>query len=401
MFDSTLVLILHEYFRMDFANEEVDPLLGKNDHPVGNNEDIALGSNIHSFKCPTCGGESSDYNTHQIHAEICKQVKSGKFKSPLSIEELVNLRLKIDANKVSKLSIQTVSKGNSVISFSKKKFTCFKIKCGKEFERAGDLRAHEMKHIEETESQKVQTHLMPKKAERVENPTPFHCPFCVRKFSDARECEKHIPIHTQTFQCTLCPQNFHSKYYLDKHLITHSKEKPFKCPKCPKGYPSLVSLNLHVQSVHENYRPWKCEHCGKAFTQKPALATHVRTHTGEKPYQCQYCPHKSSTKQANIVHERNHTGEKPFACKYCPMKFTTKPPLIQHERIHTGETPYQCKQCGKRFNQKQGLEIHERSHTGEKPYQCQFCAKRFTTRVQCRMHAESKSRCPQSTMHKD
>ena len=79
MFDSTLVLILHEYFRMDFANEEVDPLLGKIDHPVGNNEDIALGSNLHSFKCPTCGGESSDYNSHQIHAEICKQFKSGKF----------------------------------------------------------------------------------------------------------------------------------------------------------------------------------------------------------------------------------------------------------------------------------------------------------------------------------
>ena len=87
MFDS-LVLTLYEYFRMDFANEVVDPLSGKIDHPVGNNEDIALGSNLHSLKCPTCGGESSNYNTHQIHAEICKQVKSGKFKSPLSIEEL-------------------------------------------------------------------------------------------------------------------------------------------------------------------------------------------------------------------------------------------------------------------------------------------------------------------------
>ena len=159
--------------KLDPISEEVDQsYMGRDSGLLGD------------FICPTCGGESPDHNTHQIHVEICKQVKSGMFKSPLSIEELVNLRLKIDANK---MSTPIVSKGNSVISYSKKQFTCFKIKCGKEFERAGDLRAHEMKHIEETESGNNKNNLLAKEAEKVEKPTPFHCPFCVRKFSDATE----------------------------------------------------------------------------------------------------------------------------------------------------------------------------------------------------------------------
>ena len=395
---TTSNIIFTNYFRMDHANAMVIPPLDGSNHPVENNEDKALDSSLHSFNCPTCGNESLNQKIHQIHMEICQRVNSGQFKSPLSIQELVNLRLKIDANK---MSTPIISKGNSVVSHNKKKFACFKIKCGKEFERAGDLRAHEMKHIEETESRKLKNHHLAKEVEKVEKPTPFHCPFCERKFSDATQCEKHIPIHTRTLQCTFCPKNFDSKFHLNRHLITHSKEKPFKCPQCPKGYPQLANLKLHVQSVHENYRPWKCELCGKAFTQKQALATHVRTHTGEKPYQCQYCPSKFTTKKENIVHERNHTGEKPFACKYCPMKFKEKPPLILHERIHTGEKPFQCKQCGKGFTTKRSREIHERSHTGEKPYQCEFCARRFTTNIQCKMHAESKSRCPQSTRHKD
>jgi len=348
---------------------EWDPLSEEVDQSCSGRDNGLLGD----FICPTCGDESPNFETHQIHAEICNQVKSGKFKSPLSIEELVNLRLKIDANKVSKPSTRIISKGNSVISHSKKKFTCFKMKCGKEFERAGDLRAHEMKHIEKTDSRMVQTNLIAKEVEKVEKPTPFHCPFCVRKFSDATECEKHIPIHTQTFQCTLCPKNFNSKLELKRHLLTHTKEKPFKCTQCPKGFNEKSTLKLHVKSVHDNYRPFQCEHCPKAFTQKIALTKHVRLHTGDLPFQCQYCP----------------------------KQFATKQQQTQHERIHTGEKPYQCNQCGKGFISKQGREVHERGHTGEKPYQCQFCAKRFTTKAQCRMHAESKSRCPKSTIHKD
>jgi len=383
-----------------------DPLSEEVDQSSSGRDNGLLGD----FICPTCGDESPNFETHQIHAEICNQVKSGKFKSPLSIQELVNLRMKIDANRSigtsEPIRSQPISISSQVIPKriplqGSKLFPCFK--CGKEYERAGQLIAHEMKHTEETGKDKE----IEKTAETFSNnstfakPKPFHCPFCNRKFSNAAECEKHISTHAQTLQCTYCAKKFTEKSKLIAHTRVHTKEKPFKCSQCPKGFTEKSTLKLHVKTVHENYRPFQCEFCPKAFTQKIALTKHVRTHTGELPFQCQYCPKTFATKQQQTGHERTHTGEKPFACQYCQKKFSLKQALTIHERIHTGEKPFNCQYCGKGFCTKQEKDMHERTHTGEKPFQCEFCARRFKTKTECRKHAESKSRCPNSTRHID
>ena len=249
------------------------------DHPLSGRDNGLMGDD---FICSTCGDESPDLRTHQIHAEICNQVKAGKFRSPLSIQELVNLRIKIEANRSDEATPPSQSRPTQVISkrtpfHGKKLFPCYK--CGKEFERAGQLIAHEMKHTEEAERkrndkiEKATDTMSIKDKQRLEKETlaklqPFHCPFCIRKFTNAPECEKHISTHTRTFQCTFCPKNLECQSDLDRHLLSHTKEKPFKCPKCPKGFNERSSLKLHVQSVHDNYRPFQCEHCPKTIDRR-------------------------------------------------------------------------------------------------------------------------------------
>ena len=175
-------------FRMDALLEtEVDPLLDDGDHPLSGRDNGLMGDN---FICSTCGDESPDLKTHQIHAEICHQVKADKFRSPLSIQELVNLRIKIDANRSDEASPPSQSRSTQVISKrtpfqGKKLFPCYK--CGKEFERAGQLIAHEMKHTEEAERkrndkiEKATATISIKDKQKVEKATlaklqPFHCP---------------------------------------------------------------------------------------------------------------------------------------------------------------------------------------------------------------------------------
>ena len=51
-------------------------------------------------------------------------------------------------------------------------------------------------------------------------------------------------------------QKVHQKSKLIAHIRVHTKEKPFKCAKCPKGFSEKSSLKLHVQSVHENSDPF-------------------------------------------------------------------------------------------------------------------------------------------------
>ena len=53
-----------------------------------------------------------------------------------------------------------------------------------------------------------------------------------------------------------------------------------------------------------------CPVCTKGFRSKVDLERHLRTHTGEKPFQCQYCIHKSATKGNLKAHMRHIHSDK-------------------------------------------------------------------------------------------
>ena len=56
----------------------------------------------------------------------------------------------------------------------------------------------------------------------------------------------------------------------------------FSCELCPKQYTAISSLNIHVQSLHENERKHKCLECGKAFIHNYLLKRHVtKKHEGK------------------------------------------------------------------------------------------------------------------------
>uniref|UniRef100_A0A671Y7S4 C2H2-type domain-containing protein n=1 Tax=Sparus aurata TaxID=8175 RepID=A0A671Y7S4_SPAAU len=119
----------------------------------------------------------------------------------------------------------------------------------------------------------------------------------------------HMVRHTDGFTCTVCGKKFYRKLYLKWHLYKHTGQEPYLCDTCGKGWPTAHLLKLHM-SQHTEGRPvHSCARfCSKAFRLNSELKQHMIVHTGERPFPCPRCGKKFKKK----CHLRQH-GEK--ACR--------------------------------------------------------------------------------------
>ncbi|KAJ8416302.1 hypothetical protein AAFF_G00383240 [Aldrovandia affinis] len=163
-------------------------------------------------------------------------------------------------------------------------------------------------------------------------------------------------------------------------------KKTFQCELCSYTCPRRSNLDRHMKS-HTDERPHKCHLCGRAFRTVTLLRNHLNTHTGTRPHKCGDCDMAFVTSGELVRHRRyKHTHEKPFKCSMCDYASVEVSKLKRHIRSHTGERPFQCSLCSYASRDTYKLKRHMRTHSGEKPYECYICHARFTQSGTMKMH---------------
>ena len=140
--------------------------------------------------------------------------------------------------------------------------------------------------------------------------------------------KKKFATHTLD-QCSFCSKKFRGRSALQRHLLTHTGEKPFKCSTCERTFTQRGHLHKHMLT-HTGERPHQCSICSKTFNRIGNLRRHALVHSGEKTHQCQYCQKKFARHGDLKPHILTHTGEKPFPCTYCPKTFNRRGNLLRH-----------------------------------------------------------------------
>ena len=224
--------------------------------------------------------------------------------------------------------------------------------------------------------------------------------------NETLELSNHAPNsheEKKPFQCTLCEEDFKTKYFRKCHMNTvHEGKKPYKCSTCKDDFSSRKDLKIHVYNTHYREKIFQCVTCDENFNEKKSLKIHIaKLHQNmnpdldqkigehEKKYPCAVCNLNSKTlyeRQCHMIDVHDMEKKKVY-CDVCGGSFPSNAHLKNHTiAMHERNKPFQCNRCDKRFNWKSLLRGHNSlPHT----FQCNSCDKTFIRKVHLDKHFSS------------
>ncbi|KAL1115314.1 hypothetical protein AAG570_007345 [Ranatra chinensis] len=259
-------------------------------------------------------------------------------------------------------------------------------------------------------------------------PNRVSCPYCLRKFPWSSSLRRHVLTHTgqKPYKCPHCPLLFTTKSNCDRHLTRkhgssvpgetpppaavqppptdqarNVPERPYKCSRCPSStFSTLGNLKKHVGSKHEEF-----EESSPPQQQPPPLSC---PQVSEMPFKCHLCEGAFAERQDALDHMRElHEAEYSALVSKGALESSCEEvddsEDHHHQHHHHQETPragrfpdyanrkVMCAFCLRRFWSAEDLRRHMRTHTGERPFSCDVCTRKFTLKHSMLRHRKKHS----------
>ncbi|KAF0044148.1 hypothetical protein F2P81_003306 [Scophthalmus maximus] len=210
-------------------------------------------------------------------------------------------------------------------------------------------------------------------------------------------------------RCHSCSKCFPSRSKLQRHVMTHTGQRPYNCETCGKRFRQKTHLRIHCRthlwtryqkqrSLYINRPPSRTGGFNTRTTaeapiwemmaHKNDVETHNAEHLDQTPSAViaqnnvkresgnKLLPHysgrnevlhlrkvsKANVRRAQAAKPMQNPGSEQHGCLQCSKCFPSASKLQRHEMVHTGLKPFQCPTCGKAFRQASHLKRHDRTH---------------------------------------
>ncbi|XP_051050390.1 ras-responsive element-binding protein 1 isoform X2 [Phodopus roborovskii] len=182
-----------------------------------------------------------------------------------------------------------------------------------------------------------------------------------------------------SYNCPLCEKICNTQHQLTMHIRQHNTETggaDHSCSICGKSLSSASSLDRHML-VHSGERPYKCTVCGQSFTTNGNMHRHMKIHEKDSGNATAAAPpsplkRRRLSAKRKLSHDAESEREDPAPAK----KMVEDGQLGDLEK--TADEVFHCPVCFKEFVCKYGLETHMETHS-DNPLRCDICCVTFRT----------------------
>lgn len=199
-------------------------------------------------------------------------------------------------------------------------------------------------------------------------PHKYNCPHCSRRFPWESSLQRHILTHTgqKPYKCPKCPVSFSTKSNRVRHLarkhgsvsspsvIPKQRNSPFLCKVCKNGYSSMGNLRRHCQLKHADHDlatllahvgyP-QSDTNGFSIIDTAKILVNMDTSLGSLSQLGNISDHETDDEDDDK--DNDDDSDTAYYCRHCDEVFPTMEKLVVHSDTHkTGaEHAYRCHMC--------------------------------------------------------